>query len=76
MRFPAATDLTTEPEPVYPVAALIPGEQGQKAEDDWWKDVLIWGRGGWDKVGRICDWAVLLGKELPAGSCDRFVPAD
>lgn len=68
--FPPAADLHPAPEPVYPVAALEPGEAGEAAERAWWNEVLLWGRGERAKVARICNWARDLGFDAPTGYCD------
>lgn len=48
----------------------MPGEAGKAAEDAWWNDVLVWGRGSHDKVQRICHWAVDMKMAVPKGYCD------
>jgi len=69
LQFPPVADLKVDPEPVYPVAALEPGEVGQQAEDSWRDEILIWGRKGWAQTARVCKWAVELGLEVPKGYC-------
>ena len=73
LRLPPAADLKPAAEPLYPIEALEPGDAGKAAEDAWWNDVLIWGRGERAKVKRICDWADTLGRKhnspLPEGWC-------
>jgi len=49
---------------------LLPGDAGKAAEDGWWNDVLIWGRGEHGKVQRVCRWAADLKMPIPAGYCD------
>lgn len=63
-------DLRPRAEPAYPVAALEPGPAGQLAEEQWWKDVLTWGRSEHADKVRICKWAVDLGLDVPQGYCE------
>lgn len=69
LQFPPAADLQVAPEPPYPEAALVPGEAGQAAEDQWRDEMLIWGRGNAARLARVCRWAVRLGLEVPPGYC-------
>lgn len=55
--FPPVADLQVQTEPQFPIEALDPGETGARAEHDWNDAVLLWGREGWQQVGRICRWA-------------------
>lgn len=66
---PRVADLRVDPEPTYPEAALEPGPTGQLAEEQWWTDVLGWGRTHHDRLARVCKWAVDLGLEVPEGYC-------
>lgn len=67
---PPADDLKVEAEPLYPIEALGAGPEAADAEDQWWNEVLAWGRTGWGNVARICRWSRDLGKEVPAEWCD------
>ncbi|MDO7841061.1 hypothetical protein [Sphingomonas immobilis] len=69
LAFPAAADLTVDPEPAYPEAALQPGQAGADAERAWWTEVLIWGRMHHDRVARICAWARELKNPTAPGQC-------
>lgn len=69
LQFPPVADLKVDAEPVYPVAALEPGEAGQLAEDAWRDEILIWGRKGWAQNARVCKWATELGLDVPKGYC-------
>ena len=71
---PPVADLKVDPEPPYPLAALLPGEEGARAEEDWNKQVLIWGRGHRDRVQRICRRSQRLGLALPEGYCEPPAP--
>jgi len=51
------------------VEALLPDEEGAKAEKKWNDKVLIWGRTGWAQNRRVCLWAVDLGLKVPKGYC-------
>lgn len=63
-------DLQIDIEPEYPLEALVPGEQGEAAEDKWWAEVLLWGRDHQARLQRICAWAVDLGMEVPDDYCE------
>ena len=69
LAFPPVADLKTDPEPVYPEAALQPGPVGEQAEREWWNQTLVWGRTHRDRVARVCAWARDLGHKLPEGYC-------
>lgn len=74
LELPPVADMKPATEPLYPLAALEPGDAGRAAEDLWWNDVLAWGRTEHGKVQRICVWADTLGKKhdqaLPKGWCE------
>ena len=53
---PPAEALHADPEPPYPVAALQPGDAGDKAERSWNDDVLTWGRSLKLQIDRLCRW--------------------
>lgn len=63
---PPAADLRVAAEPPYPLEALT----DPKAESDWNDSVLLWGREGWQQVGRLCRWA------QRNGAADLDCPAD
>lgn len=75
--FPPVADSRPAAEPAYPEAALEPCPTdsrsdscpAQAAEDAWWNEILLWGRGESGKVARICQWGRDLGRELPE-DCD------
>lgn len=48
--FPNAVDLTVQPEPPLPIEAL----SDPAVEDQWRDETLLWGRAGWQAVGRLC----------------------
>lgn len=69
---PPAADLQVKPEPPIPDAAFeidpATGEQtvaAKEAEDRWGDQVLLWGREGWQQVGRLCRWAAGHGSPVP-----------
>ena len=72
-----AADLKVEPEPAYPAAALAPCPTDSRADacpaEDAERDhsdaALIWGRAGWAKVKRLCQFARGIGQPLPEGWC-------
>ena len=51
--FPSPADLIAKPEPLVPDAAFT----DEKAANDYDNTVLMWGRGLYDQVGRLCHWA-------------------
>ena len=57
---PPAADLTVEPEPTLPVAAL----GSEAAYEDWNQAVREWGRRGWDALARTCRWHAAHGAAI------------
>lgn len=69
LAFPPAADLRPVAEPPYPDAALQPGEAGRLAEEAWWNEMLIWGRGEQAARIRVCAWVLKLGYDAPKDFC-------
>lgn len=62
-----------KPEPTLPQQAFAtdaagnPTDAALDAEDSWHDAILLWGRDGWNQVGRLCRWAVKVNKGPIAG---------
>lgn len=69
---PPVADLKRQAEPAIPPAVFEVGADRQptaraiEAEEAYNDRVLLWGRGGWDAVGRLCGWAKRVFEGVPA----------